>query len=257
MKKCIAGFYLLLMVMFSYDCLALYTVEYIPALSAARGIDDFGNIAGNKVGYNQSTVITSDGSSIVIPCGSFPYATVDGVVVGADYDLQSAVTSSFIWKDGVCSKAGGIYTGYSNGKVAGYTQTSAFYGSTVISYPGSKINRVEGVNRAGIVAGYSQVPTSTRRGAPLKTIGWLWSQDAGFFKTFPGYQIADVNDNGDVLSAAPASVFRNGLEEALPIPPNTFGTWLYEINNFGDIAGQIRTSSSQYLYSGVVLRRAR
>ena len=250
----------LLFISLSTPALADYTIQY-NGLTNARGIDDAGNIVGNLQGYNSSSALSPDGTITPIPCGSFPTSIVDGVVVGYSFDLMTAVTKGFIFKDGICTDGGGILTDYNNGKATGYSANSpqsAFYGSTIIAYPGARHNRAEGVNRLNIVAGYSQIPTRPLLGArsPLKTIGWLWSAEAGFFKTFPGYQIADVNDLGEVLSAAPQVLFDvNGVATKLPIAMNTWGTWLYEMNNSGDIAGTVRTSGTQYTYSGVVYRK--
>ncbi len=135
----------------------------------------------------------------------------------------------------------------------------SYYGSTTLSYPGAWNNRAEGVNNAGVVAGYSQVRTKPLLGfrSPLKTVSWLWSEQAGFFKTFAGYGlVVDVNDGNEVLSTGDHAVYAaNGVKTQLPIMPNTYGTWLYVIDNNGDVYGKVRTSSTAYTYANVAYRK--
>ena len=244
------------------DAKAEYTAEYLP-LIYARGIDDSGNVVGTLSG---STQLNTDGTISAIPCGTEPYAIRDGVVVGTEWSYLQSRNIPFIYQDGICTKGGsGIYTDYANSKVAGYSWTvggnpiaSSFYGNKVIAFPGSRNNRAEGVNVHGVVAGWSQIPTKPYLGSrsPLKTVGWLWTETGGFIKQYPGYLIADVNDLGEVLSMAPRVIIHsdNSIEQLQTIA-GTFGTWVYEMNNAGDVVGMVRTSGTSYTYSGIVYKK--
>jgi len=185
------------------------------------------------IALSMATVARADYTVEVTPALQHSY-DVNGSTLIADYD------------------ADGVPVGFSNGNIQ-----TAFYGATRIAYPGAKNNRAEGVNNFGVVAGYSQVPVNPKLArSPLRTVGWLWSKDRGFFKTFPGLLVMDVNDQETVLSYAPGKLtYVDGVVELLPTVPNTWGAWLYHLDNYNTVLGNVRTSSTAYTYSGVVFTK--